>query len=101
MRTAGSAISAACGRPQLAHLLAIPISPHPRDVENGVSRAKGVDRHLVRVGVDADVVRVALADHQVAAGTRAAIHEGVADLPAGGEADVVARLHVVSLVAEE
>src|SRR5262249_21008127 len=63
-----------------ARLLTVPIFPHPRHVENGIFRAKGVDRDLVRVGVDANVVGVALADHQVAAGARSAVHEGMANL---------------------
>ena len=64
-------------------------------------RAQGVDRQLVGVRIDADLVRVALADHQVAARAGAAVHEGMAELPAGREADIVARAQLVALLAQQ
>ena len=48
------------------------------------------------VGIDADVVRVAVADHQVAARPFAAVQEGVPDRLAGRKDDVVAGAHDVA-----
>src|SRR3546814_2919848 len=54
--------------PALADVLAVPVAPRGRHVEDGALAAQGGDRHLVGVGVDADVIGVALADHPGAAG---------------------------------
>src|SRR4051794_8476672 len=97
MRTSSPDKGAADGSACSPCLLPVPISAYRRHVENVVPRAKPADHHLVRVGVDADVVRVALADHQIAARPRAGVHETMADLPACGEADIVAGAHVVSI----
>src|SRR3546814_6214439 len=51
--------------------------------------------------LNADVVRVVLADHQVAAGAVAAVDEGMADLLPGGKADVVPGLHHIALVSQQ
>src|SRR3546814_976818 len=57
--------------PALADVLAVPVAPRGRHVEDGALAAQGGDRHLVGVGVDADVIGVALADPQGAAGAGA------------------------------
>src|SRR3546814_8200298 len=66
--------------------LAVEIIPHARHVEDRTLAAEGAHHHLVRIGQNADVVRVVLADHQVAAGAVAAVDEGMADLLPGGKA---------------
>src|SRR3546814_7130945 len=53
--------------------LAVEIIPHARHVEDRTLAAEGAHHHLVRIGQNADVVRVVLADHQVAAGAVAAV----------------------------
>src|SRR3546814_17944770 len=63
--------------------LAVEIIPHARHVEDRTLAAEGAHHHLVRIGQNADVVRVVLADHQVAAGAVAAVDEGMADLLPG------------------
>src|SRR3546814_11985450 len=81
--------------------LAVEIIPHARHVEDRTLAAEGAHHHLVRIGQNADVVRVVLADHQVAAGAVAAVDEGMADLLPGGKADVVAGLHNMALVSKQ
>src|SRR3546814_16652153 len=66
--------------PALADVLAVPVAPRGRHVEDGALAAQGGDRHLVGVGVDADVMGVALADHQGVEGAGGAVQEGVAGI---------------------
>ena len=56
---------------------------------------------LFEFGVDADLIRITLADHQIAARAGTAVQKGMADLPARGEADIVTGPHLVALLAEE
>src|SRR3546814_15768568 len=81
--------------------LAVEIIPHARHVEDRTLAAEGAHHHLVRIGQNADVVRVVLADHQVAAGAVAAVAEGMADLLPGGKAAVVAGLQHMALVSQQ
>ena len=57
-------------------------------------------QHLVAVGIDRHLVRIALAHDHVAAGRAAVVDEAMARLLPGREAGVVARLHRVAFRAE-
>src|SRR3546814_16254254 len=81
--------------------LAVEIIPHARHVEDRTLAAEGAHHNLVRIGQNADVVRVVLADHQVAAGAVAAVDEGMTDLMPGGKADVVAGPHNMDIVTKK
>src|SRR5690242_10381251 len=51
-----------------ARLLAVPVTARTRHVEDVLAGPQRADRHLVRIRIDADLVRIALADDQIAAG---------------------------------
>src|SRR5262249_53082909 len=85
----------------LGGALAVPILPAPRHVENAFLLTQGIDRHLARIRIDAHLIRIALADHEIPAGGGSAVHEGVPHLVPRGETDVVTGFHLVSLITQE
>src|SRR3954467_9017558 len=80
-------------------VLPVPVAPPRSEVENRPP-SESADENLVRIGIDANLVRIAFAHDHISAGRAAVVDEAVAGLLSGGKAHVVPGLHLIRTSAK-